>query len=119
MTLCGVLKDILLVIASVMMFGTPVTGLQMFGYSIAICGMVYHKLGGEKIKSVFADGNRKWAEYGVSHPAQRKMVVFGLVIFTLFVLLGGLAPSYGYDTTKMAKEGKDMLNGVLGNQHST
>lgn len=99
------------------MFGTPVTALQLFGYSIAIGGLVYHKLGADKIKSTFSDGNRKWAEYGAARPAQRKIVIFVLAIVFLFILLGGLAPTVGYDTSKMAAQGKEMLNGALGNQN--
>ncbi|OAA55462.1 DUF250 domain membrane protein [Cordyceps fumosorosea ARSEF 2679] len=44
LTLCGVLKDIILVVSSMAIWGTPVTGLQAFGYFIALCGMVYYKL---------------------------------------------------------------------------
>jgi hypothetical protein len=54
LTLCGVLKDILLVCASVLIWGTPVTAIQLFGYSIALSGLVYFKLGGEKIREHFA-----------------------------------------------------------------
>lgn len=100
MTLCGVLKDILLVCASMLIFRDPVSGLQMFGYSIALGGLVYYKLGGEKMKEYLGQGQRQWADYGVRHPAARKLIVFGLVIFTLFLLLGGLStsgvvPDYG------------------------
>lgn len=50
MTLSGVLKDILLVVASMMIFHDPVSGLQAFGYSIALGGLVYYKLGSDKLK---------------------------------------------------------------------
>ncbi len=50
LTLSGVLKDILLVAASILIFGSPIVGLQMFGYSIALGGLVYYKLGFEGIK---------------------------------------------------------------------
>jgi drug/metabolite transporter (DMT)-like permease len=50
LTLCGVLKDILLVAASILIWSTTVTFLQFFGYSIALGGLVYYKLGGDKIK---------------------------------------------------------------------
>ncbi|KAB2579607.1 hypothetical protein BFW01_g4925 [Lasiodiplodia theobromae] len=48
LTLCGVLKDILLVVASVVIFWDPVTGTQIFGYGIALAGLMYYKLGPEK-----------------------------------------------------------------------
>ncbi|QSS60073.1 DUF250 domain-containing protein, partial [Histoplasma capsulatum] len=50
LTLCGVLKDVLLVSISAAYWKTPVTPLQLFGYSIALGGMLYYKLGAEKFK---------------------------------------------------------------------
>ncbi|KAI0175632.1 triose-phosphate transporter family-domain-containing protein [Hypoxylon sp. FL1284] len=55
LTLSGVLKDILLVISSLVIFGDPVTGQQYVGYSIALGGLVYYKLGLEKLQAVAAD----------------------------------------------------------------
>jgi len=94
LTLCGVLKDILLVVASVMIWGTIISPLQIFGYGIALCGLVYYKLGAETLKGYFSEVNRQWAEFGARRPALRKLIVLGLVILTIFVLLGGLAPTY-------------------------
>jgi len=51
MTLCGVLKNILLVIASVLIFSTIVTWLQVFGYGIATAGLVYYGVGYEGIQT--------------------------------------------------------------------
>lgn len=92
LTLCGVLKDILLVAASMLIWGTPVTGLQFFGYGIALCGMVYFKLGYDTLKSYAAESGRKWAEFGAARPALRKVVVAGAiisVILMLFTCAGG------------------------------
>lgn len=108
MTLCGVLKDILLVAASVIIWRDPISALQCFGYSIALGGLVYYKLGAATIKAQFSDLGRAWAEYGAKHPALRKLIVFGSVILLLFVVLGGLAPTVGYDSnylTSVIKEG--------------
>ena len=99
MTLCGVLKDILLVAASIAIWGTPVSGLQYFGYSIALCGLVYYKLGGATLKSQLSDMSRAWTEYGMKHPGMKKLIVFSGIVFVLFVLLGGLAPYVGYGST--------------------
>ncbi|ETS80352.1 hypothetical protein PFICI_07881 [Pestalotiopsis fici W106-1] len=41
--LCGVLKNILLVIASVLIWGTTIAPLQAFGYSIALLGMMFYQ----------------------------------------------------------------------------
>lgn len=98
LTLCGVLKDILLVCASIAIWGTPISGLQYFGYSIALCGLVYFKLGGETLKVQLGEMNRLWAEYGARHPALRKVFVFGVVILLVILLLGSIAPSVGYNS---------------------
>ena len=98
MTLCGVLKDILLVFASIAIWGTPISGLQAFGYSIALGGLVYYKLGAATIKAQFSDVGRLWAEFGSNRPALRKVIVFGGVLVIFFIILGGLAPTVGYDS---------------------
>jgi hypothetical protein len=74
-------------------FKDPVSGLQAFGYSIALVGLMYYKLGGEKIKGVVSDSARAWSEYGARSPAMRRVVTVGIVFIVLFVLLGGLAPN--------------------------
>ncbi|GIJ87880.1 hypothetical protein Asppvi_006793 [Aspergillus pseudoviridinutans] len=107
MTLCGVLKDILLVAASMMIWQTPVTGLQFFGYSIALIGLVYYKLGGDKLKEYAGQANRSWAEYGANHPAQRKSIIIGAVVLIFFLLIGSMAPSY-------APESVGKVKGMLG-----
>ncbi|KAL9710267.1 hypothetical protein Ac2012v2_006563 [Leucoagaricus gongylophorus] len=43
LTLAGVLKDILLITGSVLIFGYPITPLQVFGYSVALAGLVLFK----------------------------------------------------------------------------
>ncbi|KAH8695507.1 DUF250 domain membrane protein [Talaromyces proteolyticus] len=107
MTLCGVLKDILLVAASMAIWHTPVTALQFFGYSIALGGLVYYKLGGDKIKEYTSQANRSWAEYGSTNPGQRRAVVIGAIVIGFFLFVGALAPSY-------APESVDRFRGALG-----
>ena len=107
MTLCGVLKDILLVAASIAIWSTPISALQYFGYSIALCGLVHYKLGAATIKAQFTDAGRSWAEYGARHPALRKLIIFGVIVFLLFTLLGGLAPRAGYDSRYISSVLKD------------
>lgn len=102
------LKDIFLVAASIAIWGTPISGLQYFGYSIALSGLIYYKLGGEVLKAQLGEINRAWAEYGVRHPALRKLIVFGSVLILLILALGGIAPRVGYDSLPsiMAENGK-------------
>ncbi|KAJ5888165.1 sugar phosphate/phosphate translocator [Penicillium taxi] len=109
MTLCGVLKDILLVAASMMLWNTPVSGLQFFGYSIALIGLVYYKLGGDQIREYTGQANRRWAEYGQSHPARRKFIVFGAAALISFLFIGTMAPSYAPNSVKQVK---GMLGGA-------
>lgn len=107
MTLCGVLKDILLVVASMVIWHTPVTFTQFFGYSIALAGLVYYKLGADKIREYAGQANRSWAEYGAKHPAQRRGIVIGAAVLVFFLLVGSMAPSY-------APESVDKVKGMLG-----
>ncbi|KAL1583773.1 hypothetical protein WHR41_07469 [Cladosporium halotolerans] len=112
MTLCGVLKDILLVVASMMIFRDPVSPLQFFGYSIALGGLVYYKLGADKIKEHMGNGQRAWADYGVRHPAARKLIVIGLVLFTLILLLGGAGHS-GAIPSQYTDYANNKLSGIV------
>ncbi|KAH6918035.1 triose-phosphate transporter family-domain-containing protein [Coprinopsis sp. MPI-PUGE-AT-0042] len=48
LTLAGVFKDILLITGSVLLFGSTVTPLQVFGYAIALGGLVLFKTSGGK-----------------------------------------------------------------------
>ncbi|KLT43351.1 triose phosphate/3-phosphoglycerate/phosphate translocator [Cutaneotrichosporon oleaginosum] len=49
LTLAGVFKDILLITASVVFFGSPVTLVQVFGYSLALSGLfIYKNAAGKK-----------------------------------------------------------------------
>jgi hypothetical protein len=114
LTLCGVLKDILLVGASMMIFGSRISGLQAFGYSIAICGMLYYKLGQKELKPFIAECGRRWAEFGSSKPVLRKLLVIFLFILVVITLLGGLAPTYApeYDPSALLTTAKNSLGSV-------
>lgn len=114
LTLSGVLKDVILVVASIAIFGEPVTPLQYFGYSIALGGMVWYKLGAEKVKGCFSEGHRHWAEYGAKHPVQRKIVLFVVAVLTVFVLVGGFAPATSYQTaTGATSKGKQFFSSII------
>ncbi|KAL9586431.1 MAG: hypothetical protein Q9203_003863 [Teloschistes exilis] len=110
LTLCGVLKDILLVLVSVVFRGEPFTVLQCFGYSIALAGLIYFKLGADTIKAKFSDGGRAWADYGVRHPALRKVIVFAGMLLLVLVVLVGLAPKAGYDSISSVIGQSDKAN---------
>ena len=119
MTLSGVLKDILLVVCSMLIFRDPVSGLQAFGYSIALAGLVYYKLGADKIKEHLSGGTRAWADFGARRPAARKVTVGVVSVVTFLVLLVvvsglGVVPE-AYDPTKV---GLDRLHKVMGQTNS-
>jgi drug/metabolite transporter (DMT)-like permease len=107
LTLCGVLKDVLLVVASMIIWGTQVTALQFFGYSIALGGMIYYKLGYEAIKGYAGEAGRQWADFGNRRPVLRRVAVILLALMTVFVVLGGVAPSY--DATQVLDQAKNKM----------
>lgn len=82
----------MLVMASMAIFRDPVSGLQVGGYSVALSGLVYYKLGSQKLKDLFGTLSRSWAEYGAKHPAMKKLIIFCVIATILFIILGGLAP---------------------------
>lgn len=92
----------MLVAASMAIWGTEVSGLQFFGYSVALGGMVYYKLGYEQLKGYASDAGRQWAEFGNSRPVLRKISIIVLVVFTLLFLVGGVAPTYAPEMTNAA-----------------
>jgi len=109
LTLSGVLKDILLVFASMFLFGDPVTLLQAFGYSIALGGLIYYKLGADKLKEYIAQGGMMWADFGSRRPVVRKLVIFGTVLVTLFLILAGLAPKFAPESDQLLKSAVGIL----------
>jgi hypothetical protein len=114
LTLSGVLKDILLVFASMFLFRDPVTLIQAFGYSIALGGLIYYKLGGEKLKEYLGQGSMKWAELGQTRPALRKVLVFGAAAISMFLILGSLGPRYAPDSTDKLYNGIGQMIGEKG-----
>lgn len=98
LTLCGVLKDILLVGASILIWGTHISLLQMFGYSIALGGLIYYKLGadmlGERYTRLRAEGYLAWQKFGNNYPVLRKATIISATVFLVFLGLGTL---YGRD----------------------
>jgi len=87
----------MLVAASMLIWGTHVSGLQFFGYGVALTGMVFYKLGYEALKNYFTDVNRQWAELGANRPVLRKIVVITFAGLMVFLFLGAIAPSYAPD----------------------
>lgn len=99
----GVLKDILLVFASMLIFHDPVTGQQFFGYSIALAGLTYYKLGAENLQSLSTDARLRFGEFRQKNPARTKLVgivaMLGLVAW-LFWMWG---PTSGGEYAKYVR----------------
>lgn len=104
LTLCGVLKDILLVAASMMIWGTVVTPLQFFGYSIALGGLTYYKLGGEQIGVHLETARQGWRSFGSRRPLLRRFVLLVMTLATVYMLISAFAPAYApkYDTESVS-----------------
>lgn len=92
-------------------WGTPVSGLQFFGYSIALGGLLYYKLGSEQLKQYASSAARSWNEFGTNKAATRRLIIIGAVVLTTLLLLGGLAPTYAPETVKASSE---YLRSLLG-----
>lgn len=87
--MAGVLKDILLVVASMVIFGDPVSGQQYVGYSIALGGLVYYKLGAEKLQALANDTKLSFNEARRNHPAKVKLIAMCAALgFVTIVVLG-------------------------------
>ncbi|KFX98902.1 hypothetical protein O988_04146 [Pseudogymnoascus sp. VKM F-3808] len=94
LTLCGVLKDILLVAASMMIWGTIVTPLQFIGYAIALGGLVYYKLGGEQVRTHMEAASQRWRSMSSRRPLLWRVFMFIVAFCVVYMLVGVLAPSY-------------------------
>ncbi|POS78735.1 triose-phosphate transporter [Diaporthe helianthi] len=55
LSLTGIFKSILLVVAAVLFWGTPITPLQMFGYSVALVGIFFYNVPLETLKEFMTD----------------------------------------------------------------
>jgi len=106
MTLTGIFKSILLVVVSVLIWNTSISGLQFFGYGIALAGLTYYSLGWEQIVTLTA-GFTSWlnsifgsqgSETRLS-PGARKAVIAVLAGLTTLVVASGFLYSTGLANT--------------------
>ena len=99
MTLCGVVKNILLVVASVIFWGTIITGLQIIGYGIALVGLVYYGVGYDGILTYYlysqTFAQKVWGAQGAatSQPSTllKKGLLISMCIIIVVLLVTGLA----------------------------
>ena len=91
-------------------FRDPVSGLQAFGYTIALCGLIYYKLGAEKLKEYLGGGGRAWGEYGAKHPAMKKLIIFGIILFVFVLMAGG---AFTFAPPEYKNQAMGMVGGSL------
>ncbi|KAH7318424.1 triose-phosphate transporter family-domain-containing protein [Stachybotrys elegans] len=116
MTLTGILKNILLVVISVMIWNSNITGLQCLGYAVALGGLTYYSLGYDQLEKGW-NSSKFWAssvwnsensQVGLRRGARRTIIVAVAAFFTL-VLFGGVL-----HTTGVASKSVTMVQAWLG-----
>lgn len=103
MTLTGILKNILLVAISVMIWHTAISGLQFLGYAIALAGLLYYSLGWDQItalsqatwlsmkggyESLSGSASGSGDEQGRLPAAVRRALIMGVAAIVVLVLAG-------------------------------
>ncbi len=112
LTLCGVLKDILLVAASMMIWGTIVTSLQFLGYAIALGGLIYYKLGGEVIGHHLSPVTSRWSNFRASRPGLSRFVTLMAIIFFIYIVVCSAGYEPDMDHEKYAEMAKGYYDTV-------
>ena len=91
LTLCGVLKNISLIGASMLIWGTVVTPMQFFGNGMAMAGLLYYKLGAEKVQSYVEHARSRYTKA----PVLSKAIVTTLLVISCLALSVGVVASCG------------------------
>jgi hypothetical protein len=84
---------------SVIIWSTPVTALQMFGYAIALAGLIYYKVGGDQAQAAYAKltGDENSLFNRIRRSLWAKIGVVVLLIFILVAMARGFSGGNGYD----------------------
>ncbi|KFH40271.1 sugar phosphate/phosphate translocator-like protein [Hapsidospora chrysogenum ATCC 11550] len=84
-TLTGIFKNILLIISSVVIWGTEIAAIQIIGYTMSLGGLVYYAFGYEKllegsmVATVWAAGH--WDRWTASLPFGKTSALSGALYF--------------------------------------
>lgn len=73
--------------ASMAIFGDPVTVTQYFGYSIALGGLVYYKLGGEKMQQLGTQSRLALGDFQRDNPGTAKAISICAALGTLGMVI--------------------------------
>ncbi|KAF4449807.1 hypothetical protein F53441_7002 [Fusarium austroafricanum] len=99
MTLSGILKSILLVATSVVIWSTHISLTQTLGYSIALIGLVLYSVGYEQLLNmwdeVVAWGTGALNREGEMSPTLRKGIMIGCLGFITIIIAGALWHYHG------------------------
>ncbi|QYS94880.1 TPT domain-containing protein [Trichoderma simmonsii] len=105
MTLTGIFKSILLVVASVLIWSTQITFLQTVGYTIALGGLTYYSLGYDQLVSL-GTATLAWTSefFAANGGAMRskRLIVVGISSFVAVIVVLELT---------MSERGRRMLAG--------
>ncbi|KAJ4024264.1 hypothetical protein NW766_000496 [Fusarium irregulare] len=114
MTLSGILKSILLVAASVVIWGTHISLLQTLGYSIALMGLVLYSIGYEQLlntwEEIVAWGTGSLNREGEMSPTLRKAIMVGCLGFITVIIAGALWHYHGLSGTQVARATSSLLS---------
>lgn len=62
-------------------FHDPVSGTQYFGYSIALGGLVYYRLGGQKMQEMATQAKLTANNFRQEKPVQTRLLAIGTMLF--------------------------------------
>ena len=82
-------------------WGTEVTALQAFGYSISLCGIIYYKLGYDAVKKLFVDAGSSVSSLGARKPLLRRASLVAGVLLVVYLLLRSFRPYSPFDRDAM------------------
>ncbi|KAF5247857.1 hypothetical protein FANTH_6138 [Fusarium anthophilum] len=90
MTLSGILKSILLVAASVVLWGTHISLTQTLGYAVALMGLVLYSIGYEQLLNMWEEavawGTGSLNREGEMSPTLRKGIMIGCLGFITVII---------------------------------
>ncbi|KAI1764071.1 TPT-domain-containing protein [Hypoxylon sp. FL1150] len=114
LVLTGILKNILLVIAAVAVWGTPIASLQLIGYTLALVGLLLYQSGWNETKATLAYPFRHVYENARLPPFPRKpwlgvaALVISLLLFVAWTRKGHMKSEESLATETL--EGADRLS---------
>ncbi|KAF9765591.1 hypothetical protein IL306_002098 [Fusarium sp. DS 682] len=107
MTLSGILKSILLVAASVILWGTHISLTQTLGYAIALMGLVLYSIGYEQLLNLWEEavawGTGSLNREGEMSPTLRKGIMIGCLGFITVIIAGALWHYHGLSSEHVTR----------------